>query len=176
MYSKYTKGDWNAICESCGRKVKSSELQQRWDGLYVCSKDWEPRQPQDFVRGIADIQVPPWTRPEPEDVFVPINYTRSTSDNVSIGEVILKYYGLLPNKYLSTYSDNSLDAQSLNTFALNYAQSTILGGDTVPLMDFLAQGIPEMLQDSPGMVEILSFSFSTVTALNGSPLNSIGFN
>jgi hypothetical protein len=36
----------------------------------VCDDDWEIRHPQDFVRGVADIQAPPWTRPEPADVFV----------------------------------------------------------------------------------------------------------
>jgi hypothetical protein len=43
---------------------------KRWDGLMVCKGDWEPRQPQDFVRGVADIQAPPWTKPEPSDTFI----------------------------------------------------------------------------------------------------------
>lgn len=38
----------------------------------VCEDDWEPRQPQDFVRGVADYQAPPWTRPEQGDVFEPV--------------------------------------------------------------------------------------------------------
>ena len=37
----------------------------------VCAVDYEPRQPQDFVRGVADFQAPPFTRPEPQDQFVP---------------------------------------------------------------------------------------------------------
>jgi hypothetical protein len=65
----YTKGDWNAICDACGMQFKASELRKRWDGLMVHSTCWEPRQPQDFVRGVADIQVPPWTRPESTDIF-----------------------------------------------------------------------------------------------------------
>jgi hypothetical protein len=36
----------------------------------VCSDDWEPRQPQDFVRGVADKQAPPWARPEASDEFL----------------------------------------------------------------------------------------------------------
>jgi hypothetical protein len=67
---RYDRGDWAAICDSCGRKLKGSDLRQRWDGLKVCSADWEPRQPQDFVRGVADYQAPPWTRPEAQDLFV----------------------------------------------------------------------------------------------------------
>jgi len=38
----------------------------------VCEDDWEPRQPQDFVRGVADYQAPPWTRPEPQDQFIKV--------------------------------------------------------------------------------------------------------
>ena len=51
---RYDRGDWKCICDACGIAYKASELQQRWDGLKVCSYDWEPRQPQDFVRGVAD--------------------------------------------------------------------------------------------------------------------------
>jgi hypothetical protein len=72
--SRYDKGNWNALCDVCGRQYKASSLQQRWDGLKVCKDDWEPRQPQDFVRGVADQQAPPWTRPEPQDSFIPFVY------------------------------------------------------------------------------------------------------
>ena len=39
-----------------------------------CKEDWEIRQPQDFVRGVPDTQIAPWTRPEPSDSFIPITY------------------------------------------------------------------------------------------------------
>jgi hypothetical protein len=71
---RYDRGDWNAICDVCGRQVKASALRQRWDGLKTCQDDWEPRQPQDFVRGVADYQAPPFTRPEASDQFTPITY------------------------------------------------------------------------------------------------------
>jgi hypothetical protein len=44
----------------------------------VCSKDWEPRHPQDFVRGITDIQAVPWSRPESSNNFVSPCTTRSS--------------------------------------------------------------------------------------------------
>jgi hypothetical protein len=69
--STYTPGLWKAVCDQCGREFKSNELRLRWDNLMVCSDDYEPRQPQDFVRAIPDIQAPPWTRPEGQDIFVP---------------------------------------------------------------------------------------------------------
>jgi hypothetical protein len=77
----YEKGCWKAECDVCGRLYKNKELKKRWDGLMCCKDDWEVRQPQDFVRGSADIQVPPWTRPEQEDVFIPVTgiYTIPTT-------------------------------------------------------------------------------------------------
>ena len=68
--SRWDNGSWNVICDVCGRMYKNYELQARWDGLMVCSGDWEPRQPQDFVRGVADIQAPKWARPEQADSYI----------------------------------------------------------------------------------------------------------
>ena len=73
-FSRWDRGDWDAICDSCGRKFKASKLKKRWDGLMVCHQDWEPRQPQDFVRGVSDPQLVPWVRDEATDNFVPIAY------------------------------------------------------------------------------------------------------
>jgi len=69
-YDYYKPGDWNAICEVCGQKYKASKLKKRWDGILVCDKDWEPRHPQDFVRGVKDVQSTPFTRAEVADSFV----------------------------------------------------------------------------------------------------------
>lgn len=66
----YTKGSWKVICDICGREYLSYELRKRWDGFLVCKDDWEPRHPQDFVRGVADFQAPPYTRPESQDTFI----------------------------------------------------------------------------------------------------------
>jgi len=67
---RWDNGGWNVICDVCGRQYKDSELQLRWDGFMVCSGDWEPRQPQDFVHGVADKQAPPFARPEQTDRFI----------------------------------------------------------------------------------------------------------
>jgi hypothetical protein len=63
-------GQWNAICDRCGRKFKSSRLRPTWDGLMVCERDWEPRHPQDFVRAAQPERQPEWVRPPSSD-----NYT-----------------------------------------------------------------------------------------------------
>lgn len=71
----YAHGQWNALCQRCGFKYKSGQLRKEWTGLHVCTGRgtndcWEERHPQDFVRGKTDRQAPPWSSPEPEDVFL----------------------------------------------------------------------------------------------------------
>lgn len=57
-------GDFNAACSMCGRKRKASQMVKNWQGFYRCPEHNEPRHPQDFVRGQADIQTPPWVQPQ----------------------------------------------------------------------------------------------------------------
>ena len=66
----YVAGDFWRICDCCGFQVRASETRKRWDGLIVCRADWEPRHPQDFVRGKADRQTVPEPRPEPVPTFI----------------------------------------------------------------------------------------------------------
>jgi len=98
--ARYDKGNWKAICESCGRIVKASDLQRRWDGYMVDERCFETRQPQDFVRGVADYQAPPFTRPEQSNVYIPVtiiydNYGQlliqpiTSTDNSSITILIV---------------------------------------------------------------------------------------
>lgn len=54
---------YNAICDSCGWKRKSTEMRQRWDGLMVCADTcWEARHPMDFYRTRNDTHKLPWIR------------------------------------------------------------------------------------------------------------------
>ena len=76
-------GDWNAVCYFCGAKRKASELVRYWQGFYVCKECWEPRQPQDFVRGTMDEQTPPWTQPLPTVTFTFTNKFIGTGDGVT---------------------------------------------------------------------------------------------
>ena len=71
-------GDYNAVCDECGFKYKASQLKRRWDGAMVCREDWEPRHPQDFVRGRPEGQALPYTRPEQVDEFAPDTLDPST--------------------------------------------------------------------------------------------------
>ena len=66
----YKPGQWNALCDVCGFKFKSTDLKKRWDGLMVCHNDFEYDHPQKFLRVRERSQGLPWSRPRPEDTFV----------------------------------------------------------------------------------------------------------
>lgn len=80
----YVSGDFWRICDRCGFRYRASQTFRTWDGLYVCREDWEPRHPQDFVRGRLDNQNVPDARPEPLDSIIgPL--TTSISANATAG-------------------------------------------------------------------------------------------
>lgn len=87
-------GNYNAVCSMCGHKFKASELIKHWQGMYRCSACWEPRHPQEYVRAVPDIQTPPWTQPEPADVFVTFctpNGMTSIVDFATVDCVVIEY-------------------------------------------------------------------------------------
>ena len=73
-------GDWNTICFECGRKFKASIMRKHWQGYWVCPAHWEPRQTQDFVKGVPDMQAPPWVQPPPANSFVEFCTPNDTND------------------------------------------------------------------------------------------------
>lgn len=60
----WSPGDYNASCSMCGRKRKASTMVKNWQGLYRCPEHNEPRQPQDFARGVKDVMTVPWAQKE----------------------------------------------------------------------------------------------------------------
>lgn len=57
-------GLWNAECDRCGFKFKNVDLRKEWNGLMTCKDCWEPRHPQDFLKGVPDDSSVPWSRPD----------------------------------------------------------------------------------------------------------------
>lgn len=79
----YERGQWNFVCDQCGLVFKSGQGSLRWDGAMVDWKCWEPRHPQDFVRGIPDNQATPWSRPR---TFL---FTGETTPDDELGSVTI---------------------------------------------------------------------------------------
>ena len=87
-------GDWNAVCSMCGHKFKASELVKHWHGMMRCRTCNEARHPQEYVRAVPDMQTPPWTQPEPADVFAVFCTPNSTSaiiDYAAVDCVIIDF-------------------------------------------------------------------------------------
>ena len=170
---RWDNGGWNVICDACGRKFKENELQLRWDGLMVCKGDWEPRHPQDFVKGVADIQAPKYARPEQTDVFIPVDYDKYPEDQVDVSEStsfnFTKYVNnLVPdttsvlngsalNQYVINYSDTSAGGAT-ETVSINEIVQTILGrnvSDTLTPTEAVAKVITKVFSDTISIAESL---------------------
>jgi hypothetical protein len=99
-------GNWNALCDSCGRKYKASDLKKRWDGLMVCSEDWEMRHPQDLLRVQKEQISVPWSRPYPaEDSYI-TNF--GLVDNITINSYDTQDYVDL-DYFLQNYMQDNFD-------------------------------------------------------------------
>lgn len=85
----FALGDHNATCDICGRAFKFSRLQKTWDGFWACDQDWYPRNPQEYLRGIADNQSVAVNRPQ---VF---SFVNTPVGNISaLGDPYLGEYTL----------------------------------------------------------------------------------
>ena len=78
----YKPGDHSVICDRTGMKVKASQTRKEWTGLIVRKESWEPRHPQEFIRGRPDRQAVQDPRPEGTDLFVTPGQV--TADNLTV--------------------------------------------------------------------------------------------
>jgi hypothetical protein len=159
--SSWSNGGWLTICDACGRKFKESELRQRWDGLMVCKGDWEVRQPQDYVRGVADIQAPPYVRPEQANVFLPYNFTKYPVDEIDITDKVkfsvTKY---IRNEIPATTS--ALNGAALNEYVLNYSDTTPGGAtETLSITEAFEAILGRNLSDTTTVTETIAKVITT---------------
>jgi len=66
----YVPGDFFRICDRTGFKIRAGRTRKEWNNRIVRDQSFEPRQPQDLVRGVPDLQAVPEPRPRSRDVFV----------------------------------------------------------------------------------------------------------
>jgi len=101
----FKMGSFYRISERTGFATRAENTKREWQGLFVEKRVFEPRQPQDFVRGVPDIQTVPYSRPRPADVFIKTSQNASfevlggsalgTSFNVQNGQFQV-YAGTVP--------------------------------------------------------------------------------
>lgn len=71
----YKPGSFYRICDRTGFATRAERTRREWQGLIVKGDVFEPRQPQDFVRGVNDIQTVPFARPRQTNTFIEMKTT-----------------------------------------------------------------------------------------------------
>ena len=97
-------GSWNAICFRCGSKYKASMMQKNWQGFYTCLRCWEPRQPQDFAVGIAEVQTAPWIQADPAPLFPALCFPNDRTAVPGFGEPGCMIPGFVDPAFLGFYT------------------------------------------------------------------------
>lgn len=125
-------GNWNALCDSCGRKFKALDLKKRWDGLMVCPEDWEMRHPQDFLRVQKEKINVEFSRPYPaQDDYIPYCTIEGSSGMPGWAEPGCAIPGRLYSITWDTIP-SYCTIQSVNNFAdIGAADCAVVGGITV---------------------------------------------
>lgn len=65
MADNYIPGDYYTTCDRTGFKIRASKAKREWTGALVREESWEPRHPQDFVRGLKDDMAAPGIKQVP---------------------------------------------------------------------------------------------------------------
>ena len=85
MTSYFKSGTWNSVCAVCGFEFKADQLQKRWDGVYVCDKDMEPRHELDFFKVPAEKdQTVPWTQHDDNEEAITVDTDGSVAVAASL--------------------------------------------------------------------------------------------
>ena len=125
----YKSGTYNGLCDRCGSKFKFSDLKLEWDGLYVCTANgcWEPRQPQDYVKGVRDDMSVPVSRPDQPPIYIQdetvteiavitLSFVKSLFRILSVS--VTSVCSIIPIKYPKTTNTSVVNGFALNTTTL----------------------------------------------------------
>ena len=85
----YVPGEWYRIDDRSGFKVRNRRTRKEWTGLIVKDTAWEPRNTQDFVRGVRDDQSVTEPRPRQANVFLYLQTTLATLANAGAASLSL---------------------------------------------------------------------------------------
>lgn len=76
---QYRDGSFYRVDDRTGFTRRAEDTKEEWDGLIVAKDVWEPRQPQDLVKGIIDDQTVPDPRSQAPAQFIGPLYIEITS-------------------------------------------------------------------------------------------------
>ena len=123
-------GTWNAECDRCGFKFKAYDLREEWTGWMVCDQCYEPRHPQDFLRGMPDDPSVPWSR---SDYRGATSATDINNNTISSPQLETATYSTDANKTLTVGTDTPIqifDAALTTSRTLNLSTTGAKKNDT----------------------------------------------
>ena len=78
----YRPGSWYRQDDRTGFPRRAEDTRQQWNGIIVGEDVWEPRQPQDLVKGVKDDQSVPQARPKPPTTYVGPIYSQLAASGI----------------------------------------------------------------------------------------------
>lgn len=84
----YRPGSFYRQDDRSGFPQRAERTRTQWNNIIVDESLWEPRQPQDLVRGVKDDQTVPYARPLPPNHFDGPIYAQITED-VGVGALFI---------------------------------------------------------------------------------------
>lgn len=89
----YQKGQWKMMSDRSGQTFLNSDIKTEWTGLKVAKHEWEPRHPQEYVRGVVDDYAVRDARPRP-DLLATLSVTFDIDELVDRdGEILVDRVG-----------------------------------------------------------------------------------
>ena len=85
---KYKAGSFYRTSDRTGFPQRAEDTRREWNNLIVEDRVWEPRQPQDLVKGVPDIQAVQDPRPLGANVFVSAIYLQITA-NIPVNAFVI---------------------------------------------------------------------------------------
>lgn len=85
---KYRAGSFYRTSDRTGFPQRAEDTRKQWDNLIVEDRVWEPRQPQDLVKGVPDIQAVQDPRPLGANIFVSGIYLQITAQ-IPVGGFVI---------------------------------------------------------------------------------------
>lgn len=150
-------GNWNALCDSCGRKFKALDLQKRWDGLMVCREDFEQRHPQDLLRVQREKIAVPWSRPyAAQDTYIPENLWTKPEDHLGVNET--NAFDVVKRIYDTYANTGALNGYSLNEFALNQTIQQGAPSETFVMSETFFATLGRFVNESLAATETFAFA------------------
>lgn len=138
----------------------------------VCTGDWEVRQPQDYVRGVADIQAPPYVRPEQRDNFIPFIFNKSPDETIEVTEGLTKaatkVFGgraldvnsAINGTYLNDLALNAISYSGVDPEYVSLTESILIAlgrsvSDTLSVSETTTRSVTKNLSDTISIAESL---------------------